>query len=110
MSLFSTLVFSLLISLFFANQFTTIEGSSFQNLEIIVKITNALKAKNQLIFHCKSCGDDFGVHKLTPWANCNLTFVKIYGSQHCFTVPSNGLAHCVTLIFTQIREIEKIAK
>ena len=64
MSLFSTLVLSLLISWFFTNQFTTIEGSFIQNPNIIVKITNALKSKNQLTVHCKSGNDDLGVHKL----------------------------------------------
>ena len=74
MSLFSTLVLSLLISLFFANQFTTIEGSFIQNPNIMVKIINALKSKNQLIVHCKFGDDDLGVHKLTSWASYDFSF------------------------------------
>ena len=74
MSLFSTLALSLLISLFFANQFTTMEGSFIQNPKIIVKITNALKSKNQLTVHYKSGNDDLGVHKLTPWASYDFSF------------------------------------
>ena len=81
MSLFSTMILSLLISLFFANQFTTVEGSIFQNPEITVKITNALKVQNQLTVHCKSGNDDLGVHKLTPWARYYFSFhPNLWGS------------------------------
>ena len=74
MSLFSKLALSLLISLFLAKQFFVTEGSLFQNPEIIVKITNALKVKNELIVHCKSSNDDLGVHKLTPWISYDFSF------------------------------------
>ena len=82
MSLFSTLAlsllislfFALLISLFFANQVTTMEGSFLQNPMIMVKITNALKSKNQLAVHCKSSNDDLGVHMLTPLASYDFSF------------------------------------
>lgn len=80
--LFSTLALSLWISLFFANQVTAIEWSIIQNPEIIVKITNALKAKNQLTFHSKSGN---GVHKLTPWASYDFSFRPNLWLLYCFS-------------------------
>ena len=74
MSLFSTLALSLLISLFFVNQFTTIEGLTFKNREIHLKITNALKSREQITIHCKSGDDDLGVHNLTAWTDFDFKF------------------------------------
>ena len=87
MSLFSTLALSLLISFLFANQVTTIQESFIQNPNTRVKITNALTSKNQLTVHCKSCDDDLGVHKLTPWASYDFSFrPNLWGTTlfYCF--------------------------
>ena len=91
---------SLSLSEFHCSSLTnSLPSTIIQNPEIIVKITNALKAKNQLTFHSKS-GD--GVHKLTPWASydfsvCpNLWFSTLFysffqwpGSFHYFDMYVN---------------------
>ncbi|KAL0551305.1 hypothetical protein IC582_010391 [Cucumis melo] len=74
MSSFSTLVFSLLISLFFAD-LIIIEGSIFQNKQVTVNITNALKGiNNQLTIHCRSGDDDLGFHQLPHLASYAFSF------------------------------------
>ena len=106
MNSFSTLAFSLLMSLFFTTLFTTIDGSIIKDPSMTVNITNVLKSHNQLTVHSKSSDDDLGIHQLLPLGGYAFTFRPNFWGSTQFYCTFECLAFRITLISTRITEIE----